>query len=170
MPVDSPMVGDQPLDLVPGETHDDLAEPVAASRSQRLFLSWMTSILLNIVILGLFVEYSDSFIIDSFTIVIFTAFVLKALLSITLAVEHQVRNFFWRREGLAFRAAGILAAWAILFGSKFVILEAVNFIFREHVEIEGFIALIVLVITMIVVEWTAEAIYKRLAAIRLGNS
>ena len=130
----------------------------------------MTSILLNIVVLGLFVEYFESFIIDSFTIVILTAFVLKALLSITLALEHRVRNFFWQRDGLAYRAAGLLAAWAILFSSKFVILEAVNFIFRDHVEIEGFIALIVLIITMIAVEWTAESIYKRLGSVRLGNS
>ncbi len=170
MPVDLPMTGGQALDLVPGETHDDLTDPVAANRSQRLFLSWITAILLNIVVLGLFVEYSNSIITDSFTIVILTAFVLKALLSITLAVEHRVRNFFWKRDGLAFRVAGFLAAWAILFSSKFAILEVMNFIFRDHVEIAGFIPLIVLIVTMIAVEWTAEAIYNRLAYVRIGSS
>ena len=146
------------------------SSPRGASRLQRLFLSWVTAILLNIVVLGLFVEYADSIIIDSFTIVILTAFVLKALLSITLALEHRVRNFFWKRDGVAYRAAGLLAAWAILFGSKFVILEAMNFIFRDHVEIDGFIPLIVLIVTMIAVEFAAETIYKRLAVIQIGDS
>lgn len=170
MPVDEPVAGGQALDLVPGETHDDLTDPVAANRSQRLFLSWITAILLNVVVLGLFVEYSNSIIIDSFTIVILTAFVLKALLKITLALEHRVRNFFWKRDGVAYRAAGLLAAWAILFGSKFAILEVINFIFRDHVEIDGFIPLIVLIVTMIAVESSAETIYKRLALIRFGDS
>jgi hypothetical protein len=158
------------LSLGSGKTQDDVTEATDASRLQRLFLSWMTDILLNIVVLGLFVEYFDSFTIDSFTIVIFTAFVLKALLSITLAIEHRVRNFFWQRDGLAYRAAGFLAAWVILFGSKFAILEVINFIFRDHVEIDGFVSLILLVITMILAEWTVEAIYKRLALIQTGDS
>lgn len=152
------------------EAQDDPVGSAAASRLQRLFLSWTTLILLNIVVLGLFVEYSDSIIIDSFTIVIFTAVVLKALLSITLAVEHRVRNFFWKREGLAYRVAGFLAAWAILFSSKFAILEVMNFIFRDHVEIDGFIPLILLITTIIVVEQAVQAIYNRLAHIQIGVS
>ena len=45
-----------------------------------------------------------------------------------------------------------------------------NLIFRDHVEIDGFIPLILLVITMILVEWSAEAIYRRLANVRIGGA
>ena len=148
------------------EAQDEPAASIAAGRLQRLFLSWTTAILLNIVVLGLFVEYSDSIVIDSFTIVISTAIVLRALLGVTLNLEHRVRNFFWRRDGLAYRTVGLVTGWAILFGSKFVILEVMNFIFRNHVEIAGFIPLILLIITMIVVEQAAQAIYERLAHVK----
>lgn len=160
------MAGDPP-EAPPSDR--DQSAPVATSRAQQVFLSWTTAILLNIVVLGLFVEYSDSIVIDSFTIVISTAIVLRALLGVTLNLEHRVRNIFWRRDGLAYRTAGLVTAWAILFGSKFVILEVMNFIFRDHVQIAGFIPLILVIITMIVVERTVQAIYDRLSTQEIGG-
>lgn len=136
---------------------------VATSPAQRAFTSWTTAILLNIVVLGLFAEYADGIVIDSFTIVIFAAIVLRALLAVTLVLEHRVRNFFAGRGGTAYRVLGILIAIGILFSSKFVILEVIDIIFRDHVEIRGFVPLVPLIITMIVTERIVQAIYDRLA-------
>ena len=137
---------------------------VAVSRQQSLFISWATAVLLNIVVLGLFVEYSDSIVIDSFTIVILAAVVLKALVTVTLRLEHRSRNFFWQRGGTVNRVLGIVTAWGILFSSKFVILEAIDIIFRDDVEIDGFISLVLLLITMIAAEQIVSFIYERLPA------
>ena len=143
---------------------------VATSPAQSAFTSWTTAILLNIVVLGLFTEYADSIVIDSFTIVIFAAIVLRALLAVTLRLEHGVRNFFANRGGAVNRVIGVVAAVAILFSSKFVILEVIDIIFGEHVEIHGFIPLVLLIITMILTERTVQAIYDRLAYLRIGDS
>lgn len=114
------------------------------------------------VILNLFVEFSDAFVIDSFTISVLTAIVLKAFLDLILGLEHRVAAFFMAREGTFFRVLGILITFSILFLSKFVILEAIDIIFGDHVEISGFIPLVALIITMLVAEFLVHKIYGRL--------
>ena len=146
------------------EPSGDASGLITISRQQSLFVSWTTAVLLNIVVLALFVEYSDSIVIDSFTIVIFTAVVLGALVAVTLRLEHRARNFLTRRGGTVLRVLGIVTAMAILFSSKFVILEVIDIIFRDHVEIDGFIPLVLLIITMIAVEKIVSFIYELLSA------
>ena len=145
------------------ETPGGTSGLITISGQQWLFISWSTAILLNIVVLGLFVEHSDRIVIDSFTIVIFTAVVLGALVAATLSLEHRARNFITRRGGTVNRVLGIVTAMAILFSSKFVILEVIDIIFRDDVEIDGFIPLVLLIITMIVAERVFQFIYQRLS-------
>ena len=58
-------------------------------------------------------------------------------------------------------------AWLVLFGSKFVILEALSFAFGDSVKFEGvlhgIVWLIVVVLTMVLVEEIVARIYRRLA-------
>ncbi len=145
------------------ETPGDTSGLITISRQQSLFISWTTSVLLNVVVLGLFVEYSDRIVIDSFTIVIFAAVALKALLGVTFAVEHRARNFFGRRGGTINRVLSVVTTIAILFSSKFVILEVIDIIFRDDVEIDGFIPLVLLIITMIVAERVVQVVNERLS-------
>jgi hypothetical protein len=133
------------------------------SRRQQVFVSWTMSVLLYTVVLGLFAEHYDSIVIDSFTIVLFTAFVLKVLLEVTLAFEHHVHEFFGRLGGSAMHVLGYVTMFAILFGSKFAILEIINFIFGDEVELHGFIPLVLLIVTMIVAERAVIWVYNHLA-------
>ena len=138
------------------------SESITITRSQNLFADWMTAILVYTVILNLFVEYSDAFVIDSFTISVLTAIVLKAFLDIILRLEHRVAVFFRAREGTFYRLLGIVLTFSILFLSKFVILEAIDIIFGDHVEISGFIPLVALIIAMLVADQLLHWIYQRL--------
>jgi len=138
-------------------------QSVTMNHRQKVFISWTLAVLLNIVVLGLFEEHFDGIVIDSFTILIFTALVLKALLEVTLAIEHHVHDFFAGRAGRFSRALGYATMFAILFSSKFAILEIINLIFRDHVELHGFIPLVSLIITMILAERAVTWIYARLA-------
>jgi hypothetical protein len=117
---------------------------------QRRFASVMTDVLVYTVVLNLFVEFAEAVIIDSFTISILTAIVLKLILDVILAFEHRVSGFFGRFEGTWARVIGFLAVWAILFGSKFVILEVVDIVFGDHVELGGFLMVIAIVLAMMV--------------------
>lgn len=60
-----------------------------------------------------------------------------------------------------------MSTWSILFGSKFVILEAINIFFGDEVlftgPIHGLLAFIVVVIAVIVAEQTFSKVYRSLA-------
>jgi len=131
-----------------------LAHP---TKNQMIFFSWTKDVLIYVLVLNLFVEYSPVVIIDSFTISILTAILLKILLEIILKLEHKVSHFFKSNKFLR-----ILFGWLILFGSKFVILEIINFVFGEHVELGKFLDVILLVIALILSRELFQWLYRRL--------
>ena len=114
------------------------------------------------VVLNLFVEYAEAIRIDSFTISILTAILLKTMLMIVGRFEHRVQHYFERKEGTLFRILGYVVIFLILFLSKFLILEVVNLVFGDRVELGHFVQLVVLIVTMIVARQIAEWIYRRL--------
>ena len=75
----------------------------------------------------------------------------------------DVRNFFWQRDGLAFRAAGFVAAWVVLISSKFVILEVVDILFGEHVNLGGFLPFILLSVSLLAAELVITRTHLALA-------
>lgn len=133
------------------------------SGRQRRFASWASDVLVYIVVLNLFVEFNDRIVIDSFWISILTAVLLKLLLDVILSVEHRVSDWFGVREGSVWRVGSVLAAWGILFLSKFVILEVVDLVFGDHVELGKLLDVIVLVIALMVARELLARAYAALA-------
>ena len=142
------------------------AEPgtrvVTATNAQHRYLKAMGDVLIYIVVLNLFVEFVDAIVIDSFYISILTAILLTALLDVLVVVEHGVHGYFEKKEASYFRIISIVATFAILFTSKLLILEIVNFVFGDHVELGHFLDVLLLIITMMVVRKLAQVIYDRL--------
>lgn len=126
------------------------AKQETITRRQEIFFSWTTDVLIYIVVLNLFVEYNPKIVIDSFTISILTAILLKILLEIILRFEHRVAEFFKSRPGRLSNFLRIMSTWIILFLSKFLILEVVDIVFGDHVELGKFLDVIILVIALIV--------------------
>jgi hypothetical protein len=140
---------------------EDLRTITITSR-QRRFASVMTDVLVYTVVLNLFVEHAESVIIDSFSISILTAVVLKVILDLILAFEHQVSAFFTRFEGASAKVVRFLAVWGILFGSKFVILEVVDIVFGDHVDLGGFLMVIAIVLAMMIARQLVNRAYLAL--------
>ncbi|HET6941128.1 MAG TPA: hypothetical protein VFH89_03090, partial [Sphingomicrobium sp.] len=69
------------------------------SNRQRLFLLYFVGALVDLVVLGLFDEYSDKVYVDSFTTMLLAAVVLQLLLKGTIAVEHWVASKFKNKVG-----------------------------------------------------------------------
>ncbi len=122
------------------------ARRVTITPAQERFTSWVSDVLVYTVVLNLFVEYSSAIVIDSFTISIFTAVVLKVILDLLTSVEHRAKEFVGRYS----RVLAFLTTWAILFLSKFVILEVIDFVFGEHVDLGHFLDVLLLVLAMMV--------------------
>lgn len=133
---------------------------------QRLFVLFFTGTLIDLVILGLFSEYSGRVFVDSFTTMLAAAIVMQLLLKLTIAAEHRVLARFKGKEGGGWKALKYFVAWLILFGSKFVILEALTLTFGDKVRFEGawhgIIWLILVAVTMVVVEELVVRFYRKL--------
>ena len=130
--------------------------------AQRRFASWMADVLVYVVVLNLFVEFVNAVVIDSFAISILTAVLLKLLLDLIFRFEHLVSGFFKRRSGAVFRILELVAAWAILFLSKFLLLEIVDIVFGDEVELGGLLDIIALVIALMATRQLFQLFYERL--------
>ena len=136
------------------------------SPRQRAFLRYLTATLVDLAVLGLFVEYWEYVSADSFTVILLAAVVLQVLLKLTIVVEHRVAAFFNARPGGWSKFMRFFSAWVVLFGSKFVILEALIFAFGDRLHFggpfHGIVALIVVVVVMLVVEVAIVKLYRSL--------
>ena len=141
--------------------------PQISSVRQRLFVTYFLFVLIDLVVLNLFVEYSDYVVIDSFTVSVFCAVLLQILLKLTVALEHRVAAYFKAKQGGFAKFMRFFCAWLVLFGSKFVILEAIDIAFGHNVDFggpfHGLVALIVVIITMLVTEAAVVRLHRRLA-------
>jgi len=126
---------------------DNAIETVTVTPAQQRYASWARDVLIYTAVLNLFVEYADAIIIESFTISLLTATVLKVMLDLLTEVEHRVSGFFGQFNKLL----GYFSMWVVLFLSKFVILEVIDLIFGDNVELGKFLDVVVLIITMMVV-------------------
>lgn len=148
---------------------DNVLAPESAlelSTKQRVFVRYFTAILIDLVVLNLFVEYWRHVEIDSFTISLLAAILLQVLLKLTLVIEHRIGEFFKARPGAMAKFLRIFCAWLVLFGSKFVILAAINLAFGDDVTfggpLHGVAAFIVVVVVMLVAEEAIVRFYRRL--------
>lgn len=123
---------------------------------QRLIVRYLFGVLIDLVVLNLFGEFSDSVTIASFSWSLLAAILLQALLKATIAVEHQVAVFFSARQGAFMKFMRFFGAWVVLFLSKFAIMEVISFVFGDKVRFEGMlhgvVPLIIVVTVMVVVE------------------
>jgi hypothetical protein len=148
----------------------DVLLPASAqipSDRQRLFLRYYTGTLIDLVVLGLFADWTDKVIVESFSIGILAAVLLQILLKLTIVVEHKALERFKGKAGIWWTSLKYLVAWLILFGSKFVILKALTVVFGDKVRFEGawhgIVWLIIVVVTMVIVEELVVRFYRKLA-------
>ncbi|MDH3916484.1 MAG: hypothetical protein OEU49_10035 [Chromatiales bacterium] len=143
-----------------------VASTEVLATKQRVFMRYFTAILIDLVVLNLFVEYWRHVEIDSFTISLLAAVLLQALLKLTLAIEHRIGNYFKSKKSAMAKFMRIFSAWLVLFGSKFVILAAINLAFGDDVSFggpfHGIVAFIVVVVVMLVAEEAMVRFYRRL--------
>jgi len=137
------------------------------SLRQRVFLRYVMATLVDLVVLLLFAEYWEHVTVNSFTVALLAAVVLQVLLKLTILVEHKVAAYFKAKPGGFAKFMRYFAAWVVLFGSKFVILEALALAFGDRLSFggpfHGIVALIVVVVAMLVVEVVLVKLYRRLA-------
>ena len=136
------------------------------SNRQRLFVRYLMATLVDLTVLNVFDEYWQFVTVSSFTISILAALMLQVLLKATVALEHQVALLFKSRPGAFAKFMRFFTAWLILFGSKFVMLGVIDFVFGDAVlfagPLHGVVAFIAVVVAMLVAEEMIVRLYRRL--------
>jgi hypothetical protein len=130
--------------------------------AQARFISWISEVLVDIVVLNLFVEYAHAVVIDSFAISILTALLLKLMVDAVKGLEQGVSAYFAAKPGAVWKVLRYAAVWLILVLSKVVILEAVNFVFGDHVELGSFIEIVSIIVAMLVANAMLYSAFQRL--------
>ena len=136
------------------------------NNSQKLFVRYLVAVLIDLTVLNLFDEFWALVTVDPFSVSVLAAILLQVLLKATLVLEHKVAGYFNAKSGGFARFMRYFTAWLILFGSKFVMLGAIDFAFGDDVlfagPLHGVVAFIVVVMVMLAAEEVAVRIYRRL--------
>ena len=129
--------------------HEHHTDPLTLNAAQVRYATGMADILVYTIVLNLFDEFVDAVRIESFTISLLTAVLLRVLLEATSLLEHRVVARFEGRTGLGARFVEVVLVFSILFFSKLLILEIVDVVFRGRVELGHFLEVVALIVTMI---------------------
>ena len=137
------------------------------SGRQRAFIRYFTAGLVDLVVLNLFVQYWGNMVsASSFTVTLIAAVILQVLLKLTIVCEHKVAAYWNAKPGGFAKFMRFFTAWLILFGSKFVILEALVLALGDHLKfggpLHGVVVLIVVVVAMLVAEVVLVKLYRRM--------
>lgn len=150
-------------------TGPTIAEPINQhifSTPQLLFVGYTLAVLVDLVVINLLDEYWGYITVDSFTISLLVAILLQLLLKLSIAGEHKLANYFKTKPGIAPKIYRGLSTWAILVGSKIIMLEAVNLAFGDAIQFtgpyDGLVAFFALIFAILIAEFIVSKIYASL--------
>ena len=98
-----------------------------------------------------------------------TAIVMKVMIDLINLAVGKVKDHFGAKGGTGAKILLGLSAWAIMFGSKVVILLVIQIIFEDDVDLGGFFNVQVLVIAMMAARRLDNLVFRRLGADRTGS-
>jgi hypothetical protein len=137
------------------------------NNSQRLFVRYLVAVLIDLTVLNLFDEFWALVTVEPFSVSVLAAILLQVLLKATLVLEHKVAGYFNNKSGGFARFMRFFTAWLILFGSKFVMLGAIDLMFGDDVSfggpLHGVVSFIAVIVVMLAAEEAVTRFYRYLA-------
>jgi hypothetical protein len=109
----------------------------------------IVDVFVYVVVLNLAVEYLPLIISETFTLSLLTAVLLKVVLEGVVWAKNRMKRRFKAATTLGGRIAAGFLLWALVFGSKFVVLELVALFFADQVQLGGFFAVTGLILLLL---------------------
>jgi hypothetical protein len=109
----------------------------------------VVDVLVYVVVLNLFVEYLPQVLTETFTLSLLTAVLLKGVLEVVVAAKNRVKARLRAASTLSGKVIAAVMLWIVLFGSRFLVLEAVDFVFGDSVSLGGFFSVTLLILTLL---------------------
>lgn len=130
---------------------------------QEFFLSMVIGVLLYSVVLGFFNDYTNILHTSSYSVTFLLAIVMQILTYLTFEVKKMAQKWFKDKNGSWYKFGLIFTIWLILFLSKFIFLWVISIVFRQSVQISGFVGLLLIVAILTVFQQLFELTYHKLA-------
>ncbi len=130
---------------------------------QSIFRTMLVGTLLYTVVIGFFNDYTNILHTRSYSITFALAIVLQILTYITFEIKKWVVKKSKKFAGPKGKFALIFGVWLVLFLSKFVFLWAIGVVFKDSVELTGFINILVVVASMTLAQRLLQYIDTKLA-------
>jgi hypothetical protein len=146
------------IDHVPDQVEEaaDRVEPCVAAAAEDpadqvepRFAAAIVDVFVYVVVLNLFVEYLPKVISETFTLSLLTAVLLKGVLEIVVAAKNRVKARFRAASTPIGKVVAAVMLWAVLFGSKFLVLEVVALVFGDRVSLGGFFSVTALILALL---------------------
>jgi hypothetical protein len=128
---------------VPGQDED------VANRLEPNVTAAIVDVFVYVTVLNLFVEYLPQVISETFTLSLLTAVLLKGVLEVVVAAKNRVKARFRQASTPTGKAVAAVMLWVVLFGSKFLVLEAVALVFGDRVSLGGFFSVTLLILALL---------------------
>lgn len=110
----------------------------------------VVDVFVYVVVLNLFVEYLPQVLSETFTLSLLTAVLLKGVLELVVLAKDKVKTRFREAASPIGKVGAALLLWLVMFGSKFVVLEAVDLAFGSRVSLGGFFSVSALIVVLMV--------------------
>ena len=109
----------------------------------------VVDVFVYVVVLNLAAQYLPRVIAESFSLSLLAAVLLKVVLELVLLAKDRVKGRFKAATTFAGRALSGLLLWALLVGSKFLVLELVALLFAGQVQLGGFFSVTGLIVVLL---------------------
>ena len=136
--------------------------PRPFSARQLLFKELFVGTLIYAVVLGFFDDYTELVEARSFSYVFMAAIVLELLTCATFAVKDAIVGRLRDRGSRASKLVMAFGVWFVMFSSKFVFIWAIDTVFGDDVNFDGFVAIFVVALAVTVMHRLADWTFTRL--------
>ena len=109
----------------------------------------VVDVFVYVVVLNLAAEYLPMVISETFTLSLLTAILLKLVLELVVWLKDRAKLHLKSATTAVGKVTSVLILWALLFGSKFVVLELVNLVFGDGVNLGGFFSVTALILVLL---------------------
>lgn len=109
----------------------------------------VVDVFVYVVVLNLTAEHVPRVISETFTVSLLTAALLKVVLEAVLVGKERAKRRWRSATTLPAKFGAGLLLWALMVGSKFVVLELVDLFFGDRVSLGGFFSVTGLILALL---------------------
>jgi len=129
---------------------------------QLLFKELFVGTLIYTIVLGFFDDYTSIVEAKSFSYIFLAAIILEVLTRAAFAVKDAIVRRLRHRGTPRATALMVFGVWFVLFSSKFVFIWAIDLVFGDDVNINGFFGIFAVALLVTVAHRSADIVFVRL--------